>query len=191
MKGGLWVGAILVFIVLLGGYVVASPYITITNIKTYVQNRDQEKMAENINFPVLRENFRQQLNEQLIKSNAIKAKMQDDDSPYASIKVFSLTRKMADELTHALITPAGLSNIMSGGKLLQDGIAVNQQTTENREIFKNAKYSFDDINSFSARVKNDHDEEVRFVLTRNGLSWKLTNIVFPLQCDACHEDRSN
>ena len=189
MKKGVWVGAIVVLVVLLGGYVVASPYITITEIKTSVQDRDQEKMAGDINFPVLRENFRQQLNEQLIKSNTIK--MQDNDNSYAIIEVFSLSRKMADELTNALITPAGLTNIMFGGKLLQDGIAVNQPTTENREIFKDASYSFDDINSFSARVKNDHDEDVRFVLTRNGLAWQLTNIVFPIKCDACHEDRSN
>jgi hypothetical protein len=189
VKRGVWFWGIAVCVALLGGYVVALPYITIANIGTSVQRHDQEKMVRNINLPVLRENFKRLLNGQLIKSNAIK--MQDNDNPYATLKIFGLTRKMAEELTQAIITPAGLVNIMSGGKLLQDGIVVNQQTTENRKIFENAKYSFDDINSFSAQVKNDHDEDVRFVLTRNGLSWKLTNIVFQIKCDACHENRSN
>jgi hypothetical protein len=190
-KGGGLIGVIVVVVVLLGGYVVALPYIIIDNIKTSVQDHDQEKMAENINFSVLSENFRRQFNEQLSKSHAIKNKMQNNDNPYAIIEVISLTSKMAYELTSTIITPTGLTNIMIGEKLLQDGIAVNQQTTKNRNILKNAKYSFDDINSFSALVKNDNDEDVRFVLTRNGLSWKLTNIIFPLRCDACHEDRSS
>lgn len=181
-------GAIVVLVVLLGGYIVASPYITLMDIKIRMQDHSQENMAKIINFPVLRENFRQQLSEYLIKSNAVNM---HDDNPYAGVEVFGLTKKMADDLILALISPAGLTNLISGQKLLQDGIAVNQQTTENSEIFKAARYSYDNINSFSARVKDDHDEDVRFVLTRNGLSWKLTNIVFPLQCDACHENRSN
>ena len=179
MKRGIWVGAIVVFVVLLGGYVVALPYITITDIKTFAQDRDQEKIAEYINFPVLRENFKQQLSDQMIKSDT--DTMQDNH--YAALEVIGLASKMADVLVDAFITPAGLTSMMSGQKPGQYG------TTENREIFKAAKYSFDDTNSFSAQVKTDDDEEVRFVLTRNGLSWKLTNIIFPLQCDACHENR--
>ena len=68
---------------------------------------------------------------------------------------------------------------------------VNQQKTEDKKAFEAAKYSFDGTSSFSAWMKTDDDEDVRLVLTRNGLSWKLTNIVLPLQCDACHENRFN
>ena len=178
MKRGVWVGAIVVFLVLLGGYVVASPYITINDIKICVQDCDQEKMAENINFPVLRENFKQQLRNQIIKSSST-AEMQDKDNPYAALEIFGLAREMADVLVDAYISPAGITSMMSGQKPALDGAAVNQQTTENRIAFKSAKYSFEDTSSFSAWVKTDDDEEVRFVLTRNGLSWKLTNIVYP------------
>ena len=187
MKKGMRVGAIVVSVVLLGGYVVASPYLTINDIKTSAQDRDQEKMAENINLPILRENFKRQLSDQIIESNA--AEMRDNN--YAAIEAIGLANKMSYVLIDAYITPDGLTSMMSGQYPAQDGAAVNQQKTEDKKVSKAAKYSFDGTSSFSAWMKTDDDEDVRLVLTRNGLSWKLTNIVLPLQCDACHENRFN
>ena len=50
MNRGVWVGVIVVLVVLLGGYVFALPYITILNINTCVQDRDQEKLRKILTF---------------------------------------------------------------------------------------------------------------------------------------------
>ena len=46
--------------------------------------------------------------------------------------------------------------------------------------FDNARYVFDNLNSFSIWVKSELGGEIRFVLIRDSLTWKLSNIVLPI-----------
>ncbi|MGD0946617.1 MAG: TPM domain-containing protein [Candidatus Binatia bacterium] len=58
---------------------------------------------------------------------------------------------------------------------------VQQPSREHAELFKGASYSFDSASKFSIRVPGEQGQEIRFVLTRDGLAWKLTNIVILMQ----------
>lgn len=47
---------------------------------------------------------------------------------------------------------------------------------DDEHLFKNARTSYDSLSSFSIWVPNDEGNEVRFVLNREGIKWKLVNI---------------
>ena len=44
------------------GYVAAGPLITISQIKSGIEEQDSEKLSDNIDFPVLRQNMKDQFN---------------------------------------------------------------------------------------------------------------------------------
>lgn len=48
-------------------------------------------------------------------------------------------------------------------------------------LFKDARYSYDSPDRFSVWVGNDKGVEIRYVLVRTGISWKLGNIVIPVR----------
>ena len=81
MKKGVWaIGLILLAIV---GYVAAGPYLTISEIKTAVVEQDSEKLSNNIEFPTLRQNLKDQLNAVMMK-NVVTELV---DNPFAALAV--------------------------------------------------------------------------------------------------------
>jgi hypothetical protein len=103
----------------------------------------------------------------------------------------AVASKFAESLVESVesaVTPAGLANLMEGKKPLASTPVPTAVTnikasakTELLEPFKNARYTYDSFERFSVWVKDEKGEEIRFVLTRNGFSWKLTNIIIPMR----------
>jgi DUF2939 family protein len=128
---------------------------------------------------MLRTNLKEQVNAVVIKEAT--AKM--SENPFGLLGM-GLAAKLAESIVESAVTPSGLANIMQGGSpggqrkvaLTESGNEVN--TTE---PFSNARYNYDSSEKFSAWVKNNNGDEVRFVLSRNWFFWKLTNIIVPLK----------
>ncbi|PKN19499.1 MAG: hypothetical protein CVU71_08325 [Deltaproteobacteria bacterium HGW-Deltaproteobacteria-6] len=171
-KGILAIGLILFFVV---GYVAAGPYLTVWAIKTAIVEQDSEKLSENIEFPTLRQNLKDQLNAAMMKN--ISAELQNN--PFAAIAA-GLASKMVDGIVDSFVTPSGLATFMEGKK--PSKTESNNVTTppQKDNLFKNARFTYDSTSKFSAWVPNDKGEEARFVFQRTGLSWKLINLVIPI-----------
>lgn len=173
MKKSIWiVGVVLVLVV---GYVAAGPYLTVSAIKTGIVENDSEKLSENIDFQTLRQNMKDQLNAAMMKNAAIEMK----DNPFAALAVGFAT-KMVDGIVDSFVTPSGLTSLMEGKKPNKGETGGNSSSPKKDDLFKNARFSYDSVSKFSIWVPNDKGEEVRFVLKRDGLSWKLVNIVIPM-----------
>lgn len=173
MKKVVWVaGVILVLVV---GYVAAGPYLTVSAIKTGIVEQDSEKLSENIEFPKLRQNLKDQLNVAMVKNAAIEL----EDNPFAALAAGFAT-KMVDVIVDSFVTPSGLAALMEGKKPPKDGGTGNTTPPNKDDLFKNARFSYDSTSKFSIWVPNDKGEEARFVLQRDGLSWKLVNLVIPI-----------
>ncbi|MCI5218995.1 MAG: DUF2939 domain-containing protein [Candidatus Electrothrix sp. LOE2] len=173
MKKIVWVaGVVLVLIV---GYVAAGPYLTVSAIKTGIVEKDSEKLSENIEFPTLRQNMKEQLNATMMKNAATELK----DNPFAALAAGFAT-KMVDGIVDSFITPSGLAALMEGKKPSQGKNSDNTTQPKKDDLFKNARYSYDSMSKFSIWVPNDKGGEARFVLNRGGISWKLVNLVIPM-----------
>ncbi len=164
------------FVVFLFGYVATGPFLTISAIKTAVVEKNSDKLSENIEFVILRKNFKEQIKVAMMKNTANEIK----DNPFSVIAT-GLATKMVDGIVDTFITPSGLAAMMEGEKPRKSGSTEEKPIAQKKELFKNARWSFDSASKFSVWVKNDEGEEVRFVLQRSGLSWKLVNIVIPFE----------
>lgn len=164
------------------GYVAAGPYITLHQIKSAVQQQNSEKLSENIDFPTLRQNLKEQLNAVIMKETVSQMK----DNPVAALAL-GFASKLVDGMVDSFVSPSGLANLMEGKKPQQKAptetseSTPSQSTDEKREPFKDARYTYDSTSKFSVWVKANEGEETRFVLTRDGLKWKLSNNVIPIK----------
>lgn len=89
----------------------------------------------------------------------------------------------------AFVTPTGLANLAAGSKPRQsvraEQTAVSEFSKDTSapeqptQPFNDAHYSYDSLSNFSVWVGGPGSDRVRFVLSREGLSWKLTNVIVP------------
>ena len=163
----------------LAAYVAAGPYIALHQIKTGVAHRDTAKLSDHIDFPVLRLNLKNQFAANIMK----KAPSQMQDTPLASW-LMDLGSTLIDGMVDTYVTPEGLASMMEGRppKLIPfDNGKPRDPEQQKRLLLKDARHSFDSPSQFSVWVTEIKGGEIRFVLNRDGLAWKLTNIVFPVK----------
>jgi hypothetical protein len=169
---------VILFGIVIVGYVTAGPFITIYQIKSGVEDQDAEKLSDHIDFTTLRTNLKQQINVLIAGETASGS----HDNPFAALAI-GVASKLADGVVDTFVTPSGLANLMEGKKPLQSGGFEPSagSGTVRHEPFKNARYTYDSTSKFSVWVKDGNGGEIRFVLTRDGLAWKLSNIVVPIK----------
>jgi len=173
MKKIIWVAGVILALVV--GYVAAGPYLTVSAIKTGIVENDSEKLYENIEFPTLRQNIKEQLNTTMMKNMDTEMK----DNPFSAFAV-DLVTTMVDGMVDSFVTPSGLAALMESEKLNEGENGSNTPPPKKDNLFKNARFSYDSMSKFSIWVPNDKGEEARFVLKREGFSWKLVNLVIPM-----------
>ena len=165
------------FLVLLVAYVAAGPYITIAEIKKGIAEQDSERLAEKIDFSMLRLDLKEQLRAKGI-STAVK---EAEKNPLAAL-VAGVATTMVDGVVDSVVTPAGLASLM-GGEKPSDQTSRRSETSSPREkdeLFRNARYGYDSLSKFSAWVPTDDGKEIRFILHRGGISWRLVRVVLPM-----------
>ncbi len=177
IKGSTKIAWVLVAVILVSifGYVATGPFITFSSIKTGIVEKDSEKLSENIDFPALRQNIKEQFNASMIKNAS-----EELEGNFLSIIAVGLASKFVDEVVDLLLTPSGLTTFMEGKKSGKGDDKSITPTFKKDELFKNVRYSYDSLSKFSIWVTNEMEEEIRFVLKREGFSWKLVNIVIPI-----------
>jgi hypothetical protein len=171
------VGASLLVVVAVYAFVV-SPLATIHQIKAGIQQQDAEKLSDAIDFPTLRENLKEQFDAVIAKKAGEKMR----NNPLGALGMV-FASKIAETMVDSIITPSGLAAAVAGK---EPGAAPDQASPDTNDssprqnLFKNARYTYDSLSKFSVRVPTKNNAEVRLVLIRNGLSWKLSNIVLPM-----------
>lgn len=163
------------FLALIVGYTAAGPYLTISAIKTGIVEQNSETLSEHIDFPIFRQNIKEQFNAVMMKTAVTNL----DDNPFAALAT-GLVATMIDKVVDSFITPSGLAMLMKGKNPSENEDAENKSEQKAEELFKNAKYSYDSLSTFSVWVPNDNGKDARFVLRRDFLSWKLVNIELPI-----------
>jgi len=172
-----------VLLMLVSIYVIAGPFLTVYQINVGLVENDAEKLADNIDFSTLRHNMKDQLNG--IRGDNVSASVKKNPLLVLG-SLFAKT--VVDELIDSIVTPNGLASILDGStessitneELLIESADINKLAEQKIDYFKNARYRYQSPNRFSVWIPNRHGEETQFVLKREALSWKLVNIVIPL-----------
>lgn len=176
MKAAAWIGALVIVGVI--AYVALGPYLTVSAIKTGIVENDAETLSDHIEFPTLRQNLKEQLRVVIMKSAATEV----EDNPFG-VLLAGLATTFVDGMLDSLVTPSGLESMMEGHEpsTERSSSSTSTKTTKERDdLFRDARTSYDSLSKFSVWVPNDAGGETRFVLKRSGLSWKLVNILIPI-----------
>jgi type II secretion system protein G len=172
----------LILIVLVAGVVVAAwmyfqPYLVVSHIKHSLNQGDADALSRDIDFPTLRSNLKDQLN-YLVTTQAVTG---TKDNPFSALGAM-IGGSLVNNVIDAYVTPYGLSQLLTDK--LQFSTDKSQQTTPVDKqaldrTFKAASSGYDSLSRFSVTLHGDNGEPVKLVLTRSGLSWRLTNILLP------------
>jgi hypothetical protein len=154
-------------------YVAAAPYITAHRMKAAAEARDGGALSEHIEFPSVRQSLKDQMNAKVLGEMA---KNDLDETPLATFGA-ALAGMVVDRMVDAYVTPAGVTQMMTGEKP-NPVKAVDPSETPERRPFDDASMSYASLNKFVVAVPGE-EGEVQFVLRRRGFGWMVTEILLP------------
>lgn len=173
-----FLGIVFGLIILILGYLYASPYIAMNSIKNAAQAGDSEKLSKYIDYPSVRQSFKDQMNAYMFKEMA--SKQADGWEALGAMMASAMVDKMID----AFITPEGMTLMLQGKDLKSKSNSSDEhQVSEAKEKTKPEYISrYTSMNDFEVVVKDqDKDKEVKVMMVRNGLNWKINKIIVPLE----------
>lgn len=164
---------IVALLVIVAGYLYASPYLALNGIKNAAQARDAEKLSSYIDFPSVKQGVKEQ-----VKAKFAAEMMAGDNKGGFEALGSMFAATMTDTLVDGLITPEGVAAIMVK-KEEQESKESNGAQEESEDLQYETSYT--SFNSFNVDINNAEGKDgIRIVLHRDGLSWKVTNINLPL-----------
>ena len=172
MKIGIGAGVVLVL-----GYLFATPYITAYQMKVAAENQDGEALSEFVDFPALRESLKDQMAVRLRKEMA-----EDvfDGNPLSAIGTAfggMIVKGIVDEF----VTPAGLMQLMKGKRPDSETYGGEPTGQTPSGPFSDISTSYESFSKFSIITRDPaSDLEVEFILRRRGIQWKLTEVILPI-----------
>ena len=178
-----WLALLVVVAVLLFGYLAAGPFLAYNAIRTAVQAHDTAELAEHVDFPVLRRNLKLQIDDYVVRKAGA-----DVQSSLLGAFAVRIASGDAGGMVDTMVTPAGIGALIEGRTIWHraSGGGVTDNTYENApppDRLREASYGFESLSRFTATVEDEDGDPLTFVLSREGLRWKLTDIRLPLDGD--------
>ena len=176
-----WLVLALAALIALAAYVVGGPYLAINGVRNAIRQQDTAALARHVDFPVLRGNLRAQVDDYLLRQAG--ADVQRNVFGAIALQVAG---GIAGGAVDTLMTPTGIGAVLGGRSLWHrssgGGIDRSDSYAHNapRDPLQGARYRYESTSRFTATVADRSGDPVVFVLSREGLRWKLTDIRLPL-----------
>lgn len=161
---------IAILLVLGAGYLLATPYLVVNEMRTAARERDAVALAAHIDFESVRQSFKDQLN------TAVRPR--SNDNVLATMGAM-VAGAVAERLIDFMVTPEGLRQLMSGVAPAADSAAGKPA----REPFEKVSRRYEALDRFVASVDTDEGKRIDFVLRRRGLQWQLAEIRLPQRAE--------
>ncbi len=200
-----WIASLALAAALLLGYVAAGPYLAVRAIRGAIAEQDATALSRHVDFPALRASLKAQIGDRLVRSVGL-----DAQSGVLGALGMRLAGGLIDGAVDTMVTPTGLAALMEGRKvwtLVGSGLArprwadapdVSQSPGDAPDAsaapaadpppqarpLDGARYRYESLSRFTATVPYEGEGDVVFVLTREVLWWKLSDIRLP----PVHED---
>lgn len=169
---------IIAILVVMGGYFYASPYLVLNSIKNAAQAGDTEKVSAYIDYPSVRQSFKDQVNAHMVKDMASK-----ETNGWEALGAM-MASAMVDKMVDAVITPEGMTLLLQGKDFKESLKPIEQQSKQDTEVTdKKTEFStrYLSLNIFEATLKNtENTKQLKIILERDGLSWKVKKFVVPM-----------
>jgi len=163
-------------VVIAAGLIFSGPFIAINGIKSSVKEKDSDRLSTYIEFDLLKKNLKEQFNSEMLKATSA-----DPDNNPLGVMVAGFASQVVDGLLDTYLTPSSIALLLEGEKPDQYRSTFNDQAPAKQETSEPLeKYSvkFVSHDRFYVYTKGNYDQEIKIVLQRFGLDWKVTNIIF-------------
>ena len=170
-------GSVIALVIAIAGYLYASPYLVLNSIKTAAQNGESEKVSQYIDYPSVRQSFKDQMNAMMMKEV-----QKQENNGFAALGAM-LASAMVDKMIDAVVTPEGMTLMLQGKDLKQSVSGGENESAEHKQEEHQPDYetSYTSFNDFQVVIKDPNkSKEVKVLMVRDGLSWKINKIVVPL-----------
>lgn len=166
-------------LVLLAAYVAAGPWLAIHGIGKAIEQRDAARLSRYVDFPALRVNLRAQLDDQLVRRAG-----SDLQSSLFGVVALGVAGRLTGAAVDVMVTPAGIAALLQGHGVWKraTGDTADGDTwgpPAPARPLQGARGRYESLSRFTATRRLDGGGEVVFVLTRQGLRWRLTDIALP------------
>ncbi|MGJ4802082.1 DUF2939 domain-containing protein [Luteimonas sp. SDU82] len=160
-------------------WVAAGPWITMHAIGKAVREENATALARHIDFPRLRASIRDQLGDRIARSVGAEAR-----SGWLGALGTTIAGELAGGAVDLMVTPYGLGALIEGRKVWNRATGLPPARTEagaaaRPDPWRNAQRRYESTSRFTATVHTDDGQPVVFVLTREGLRWRLSDIRLP------------
>ena len=174
-------GVIAVCAVFVTAFIWLQPYLTVHQIRSAAKAGDAEELSELVNFPAVRESLRDQINAKVMAN----AKDKLEGNPFAAFGM-ALASTMVDKMVAVMVTPDGLASLLKGNRPAlksggYDGDDPSPERPEGTGLFGGAELGYEGLSKFVVTVDDSRsDQDIRFILRRDGLGWRLEDLRLPL-----------
>src|SRR3546814_5406573 len=168
-----WIALPILVAVLLLGYLSVGPFIAYNAIREAVQAQDTAELAKHVDFPALRGNLRLQVDDYVVRKAGA-----DVQSSLLGAFAVRIASGFAGGVVDTIVTPAGIGALMEGRSIWHrasgGGITDNTyETAPTPDRLRDASYGFESLSRFTATIEDEDGDQVTFVLSRQGLQWKI------------------
>jgi hypothetical protein len=159
----------------LGLYLASGPFITIHGIKSSIKEKDSDRLSTYIEFDLLKKNLREQFNTEMLKMTSA-----DTDKNPLGMMMAGFASQVVDGLLDVYLTPSSIALLLDGEKPDQYSSLNHPKSAKKEAVEPLEEYrvKFVSHDRFYVYTKGSHDQEIKIVLQRFGLDWKMTNIIF-------------
>ena len=178
-----WIALAVAIALLMLGYVAAGPYLTVRAIRSAIAGQDAAALSRQVDFPALRASLKAQLSDRLVRSVGL-----DGQSGLLGDIGMRVAGGLVTGAVETMVTPVGLGALMEGRKVWNrvgdgmarpDAIDPPPQAPGESGPLHDARYRYESTSRFTATVEDDTGRPIVFVMTRDGLRWKLSDIRLP------------
>lgn len=158
------------------GYLAASPWMTLQQMRSAAEMRDIDALAAHIDFSSVRDSLKDQI--QVILAQAA-AESAERGSSFGEIEQ-AFAGAVVGQLIDQLVTAEGLRVLMSESTNSRDAFSIGASVS----AFKATGTRYASLNRFVVTIENPKGEEAELVLHRQGLGWKLADIRLPASTES-------
>lgn len=157
----------------------AGPYLAMHAIGKAVREENATALARHVDFPPLRASLKAQLGDRLARSVGVEAQ-----TGWLGALGMTVANELAGGAVDLMVTPYGLGAMIEGRKVWNRATGLPPPRTEEgararSDPWRHAERRYESASRFTATVQTDDGRPVVFVLTRQGLRWRLSDILLP------------
>ena len=174
-----WLVLAVLLLAALLAWLAAGPYLAMQAIGKAVREENAAALARHVDFPPLRASLKAQLGDRLARSVDGEAQ-----SGWLGALGMTVANGLAGGAVDLMVTPYGLGAMIEGRKVWNRASGMPPPRSEEGararpDPWRHAERRYQSASRFTATVHTGDGRPVVFVLTRQGLRWRLSDILLP------------